>query len=84
LRRKEWPARGFDGGRRRWPRRLGEHGEESVVLGNKRAWEVHGCLGKLPEQLVGGEHERGALAQRGGGNGGEERGVARGGERGRV
>jgi hypothetical protein len=28
------------------------------VLGNKRAREVHGCLGKLPEQLAGGERER--------------------------
>jgi hypothetical protein len=58
LRRKGWAARGFDGGRRRWPRRLGENGEEGVVLGNKRPWEVHGCLVKLQEQLVGGERER--------------------------
>jgi hypothetical protein len=58
LRRKGWPARGFDGGRRWWPPRLGESGEEGVVLGNKRAWEVHGCLVKLPEQLVDGERER--------------------------
>jgi hypothetical protein len=48
------------------------------VLGNKRAWEVHGCLGKLPEQLAGGERERehelsGAAAMAG-----EERGVVRG------
>jgi hypothetical protein len=28
------------------------------VLGNKRAREVHRCLGKLPEQLAGGERER--------------------------
>jgi hypothetical protein len=27
------------------------------VLGNKRVREVHGCLGKLPEQLAGGERE---------------------------
>jgi hypothetical protein len=52
------PARGIDGGRRRWPRRLEENGEEGVVLGNKRTWEVHGCLVKLLEQLVGGERER--------------------------
>jgi hypothetical protein len=36
-----------------------EHSEEGVVLGNKRAWKVHGCLVKLPEQLVGGERKRG-------------------------
>jgi hypothetical protein len=49
---------GFDGGRQRWPRRLGGNGEEGVVLGNKRAWEVQWCLVKLLEQLVGGERER--------------------------
>jgi hypothetical protein len=52
------PARGIDGGRRRWPRRLGENGEEGVVLGNKQTKEVHGCLVKLLEQVVGGERER--------------------------
>jgi hypothetical protein len=31
----------------------------SAVLGNKQAWEVHGCLGKRPEQLVDGEREQG-------------------------
>jgi hypothetical protein len=50
------------------------------VLGNKRAGEVYWDLRKLPEQLAGGECERGALAPCGGGNGGEEHGVARGGE----
>jgi hypothetical protein len=29
-----------------------------VGLDNKRLGEVHGCLGKLPEQLAGGESER--------------------------
>jgi hypothetical protein len=35
----------------------------SAVLGNKQAWEVHGCLGKRPEQLVDGERERGGERQ---------------------
>jgi hypothetical protein len=67
------PARGVDGGRRRWPRRLGENGEGGAVLGNKRTWEAHGCLVKLLEQLVGGERERA-----------HELGVTRGGEEGGV
>jgi hypothetical protein len=54
------------------------------VLDNKQAGEVYWGLRKLPEQLAGGERERGALAPCGGGNGGEERGVVRGGERGGV
>jgi hypothetical protein len=54
------------------------------VLGNKRAGEVYWGLRKPPEQLAGGERERGALASCGGGNGGEKRGVACGGERGGV
>jgi hypothetical protein len=29
------------------------------MLGNKRTCELHRGLGKLPEQLAGGEHERG-------------------------
>jgi hypothetical protein len=58
VRAEKLPARGIDGGRRRWPRRLGENGEGGAVLGNKRTWEVHGCLVKLLEQLVGGERER--------------------------
>jgi hypothetical protein len=53
------------------------------VLGNKRAGEVYWGLRKLPEELDGGERERRALAPCGGGNGGEEHPVARGGERGR-
>jgi hypothetical protein len=57
------PARGFDGGRRRWPRRLGEKRRGSAVLGNKQAWEVYGCLGERPEQLVDGERERGGELQ---------------------
>jgi hypothetical protein len=52
------------------------------VLGNKRAGEVYWGLRKLPEQQAGGERERRALAPCGGGNGGEEHAVARGGERG--
>jgi hypothetical protein len=51
-------ARGVDGGRRRWLRRLGENGEGGAVLGNKRTWEAHVCVVKLLEQLVGGQRER--------------------------
>jgi hypothetical protein len=58
VRAEKLPARGVDGGQRRWPRRLGENGEEGIVQGNKRTWEVHGCLVKLLEQLAGGERER--------------------------
>jgi hypothetical protein len=50
------------------------------VLGNKRAWEVHGCLRKLPEQLAGGERERKHELSAAAAMAGEERGVARGGE----
>jgi hypothetical protein len=59
LRRKGWSARGIDGGRRRWPRRLGGNGEGGAVLGNTRPWEVHWGLVKVLERLVGGERERG-------------------------
>jgi hypothetical protein len=58
LGRKGWPARGFDGGWRRWPRRLGENGEEGAGVDNKRTGEVHCCLVKLLERLAGGERER--------------------------
>jgi hypothetical protein len=68
-----------DGVRRRWPRQLGETRLGSKMLGNKRAGEVCGCLRVLPKQLVGGEHERWALAPSGGGNGWGEHAVARGG-----
>jgi hypothetical protein len=51
------------------------------VLGNKKTGEVYWGLRNLPEQLAGGERERRALAPCGGGNGGEEHAVARGGER---
>jgi hypothetical protein len=51
------------------------------VLGNKRAGEVYRGLRKVPEQLAGCERERRALAPCGGGNGGEEHAVVRGGER---
>jgi hypothetical protein len=57
------PARGFNGGRRRWLQRLGEKKRGSAVLGSKQAWEVYGCLGKRPEQLVDGERERGGELQ---------------------
>jgi hypothetical protein len=50
------------------------------VLGNKRAWEVHGCLGKLPEQLAGGEREREHELRAAAAMVREEREVARGGE----
>jgi hypothetical protein len=58
------PARGFSGGRRRWPRRLGEGGEEALHWAIKRLGEVYGCLRVLPEQLAGGEwkQELGAAA----------------------
>jgi hypothetical protein len=73
-----WPARGFDGGRRRWPRRLREKWRGSAVLGNKQAWEVHGCLGERPQQLVDGERERGGELQAAAAMaGGEARGGAR-------
>jgi hypothetical protein len=49
------PARGFGCGRRRWPRRLGEDGEEALRWAIKRLGEVYGCLRELPEQLAGGE-----------------------------
>jgi hypothetical protein len=58
VRAEKLPARRIDGGRRRWPRRLGENGEEGVVLGNTRTWEVHWGLVKLLERLAGGERER--------------------------
>jgi hypothetical protein len=58
VRAEKLPARGVDGGQRRWQRRLGENGEGGAVLGNKRTWEAHGCLVKLLEELVGGERER--------------------------
>jgi hypothetical protein len=58
VRAEKLPARGIDGGRRRWPRRLEENGEEGVVLENTRTWEVHWGLVKLLERLAGGERER--------------------------
>jgi hypothetical protein len=47
------------------------------VLGNKRAWEVHGGLVVLLEQLAGDEHGRAVLAPGGGGHGGGGSGDAR-------
>jgi hypothetical protein len=58
VRAKKLPARGIDGGRRRWPRQLGENDKEGVVMGNKRTWEVYGCLVELLEQWDGGERGR--------------------------
>jgi hypothetical protein len=57
------PAKGFGGGRRRWPRRLGERRRGSKMLGNKRLGEVYGCLRKRPGQLVDGGRERGGELQ---------------------
>jgi hypothetical protein len=54
---EEWLARGFGSGRRRWPRRLGEGGEEALRWAIKRLGEVYGCLRVLPEQLAGGKRE---------------------------
>jgi hypothetical protein len=64
------PARGIDGGRRRWPRRLGGKWQGGAVLGNKRALELHQYLMKLLEWLAGDEHRREELAPNGGGHGG--------------
>jgi hypothetical protein len=77
-------ASGIDGSRRRWPQRLRENDEGGAVLGNKRTWEVHGCLVKLLEQLAGGEREwahelKAAAAMAGGGAR-----MARCGEKGRL
>jgi hypothetical protein len=58
LGQKGWQARGFDVVRRRWPRRLGENGEEGTGVDNKRTREVQWCLVKLLERLAGGERER--------------------------
>jgi hypothetical protein len=45
------------GGRRRWPRRLGEDGEEALGWAIKRLGEVYGCLRERPGQLVDGKSE---------------------------
>jgi hypothetical protein len=50
------------------------------MLANKRLGEVCGCLRVLPEQLAGGERERGKDFT--GGGGGDGAVVARGGARG--
>jgi hypothetical protein len=52
------PARWDAGGQARWPRRLGETGEEGVALDNKRTGKVHWGLVRLLEQLAGGEREQ--------------------------
>jgi hypothetical protein len=74
---ERWPATGFSGGRRRWPRRLGENRRGGEMFGNKRTRELHWELGKLIGQLDGGEHGRRAPAPGSGGNGGGGSGLAR-------
>jgi hypothetical protein len=76
------PARACGGGRRRHPRRLGERWQGGAVLGNKRALELHQHLLELLEWLASDEHGRGELAPSGGGHGGEEHAVVRGGREG--
>jgi hypothetical protein len=49
------------------------------VLGNKQAWEVHGCLGERPAQLVDGERERGGELQAAAAMAAVRLGVVRGG-----
>jgi hypothetical protein len=44
-------------GFRRWPRRLGEDGEEALRWAIKRLGEVYGCLRERPGQLVDGGRE---------------------------
>jgi hypothetical protein len=51
------------------------------VLGNKRAWEVHGSVVVLLEHWDGGKRGQQAPAPGGGGNGGGGSGVARGRDR---
>jgi hypothetical protein len=65
-----WPAAKFGGGRRRWPRRLGERAAGRRNATNKQALELHQNLRKLLEQLACDEHGREELAPSGGGNGG--------------
>jgi hypothetical protein len=77
-----WPAASSSGGQRRCPRRLGGKWQGDVVLGNKRALELHQDLLKLLGWLAGDEHGREELAPSGGGHGGEEHAVVRGGARG--
>jgi hypothetical protein len=52
------------------------------VLGNKRALELHQHLLQLLEWLAGDEHGWEELAPSGGGHGGEEHAVVRGGREG--
>jgi hypothetical protein len=73
-------VRGIGGGRRRWPRRLGENGEEGTGLDNKRPCEVHRGLGNLGEWPAGGEHERGGKLTAAAAMAGGAAGMARGGE----
>jgi hypothetical protein len=81
---EELPARGIDGGRRRWPRRLGENGEEGTGLDNKRPCELRWGLGDLGEWSAGGERERGCELMAAAAKAGGAEGVARGRERGGV
>jgi hypothetical protein len=84
---KGWPARGFDDGRPRWPRRLGGTARTARDLNHKRTGEVYWGLMKLLERLAGGERERAhelevaaAMAAEGGSGwraGGARRGLIR-------
>jgi hypothetical protein len=58
LRQKGQPAKWIDGGRRRWPLRLGGNDKEGVGLDNTRTGEAHWGLVKLLGWLAGGERER--------------------------
>jgi hypothetical protein len=52
---EELPARGIDGGRRRWPRRFGEGQRGDEMWANKRVLGLHQDLRRLPERLAGDE-----------------------------
>jgi hypothetical protein len=82
VRAEKLPARGIDGGRQRWLWRLGENGEEGVVLGNTRTWGVYWGLVKLLERLADGERERGCELTAAAAMAGGAAGMARGGEKG--
>jgi hypothetical protein len=84
VRTEKLPARGIDGDQRRWPRRLGESGEEGILLGNTRPCEVYRGLVKLLEQLAGGEREWGCELTAAAAMAGGAAGMARGGERSRL
>jgi hypothetical protein len=60
----EGPARGAPAARRGGRDGWGENSEGGVVLGNKRTWEVHGCLVELLERLSSGERVRRTSSRR--------------------